>query len=254
MSKLYWKILGKGSKNIVLLHGWGLTSQVWNTIIPKILDKFRIYLVDLPGYGKNRDIVPTNIKSIADIIWENAPKNSIWLGWSLGGLVASRIALDHPQEVIGLITVASSPYFVADNYGWPGISKKVLFNFEYKLVNNFQRTAEQFLILQTLGTKTSRNDFIFLKNLILKQQVPKIEILNLGLTLLRTEDLRDELKNLSIPFLRVYGYLDNLVPRKVSLLLDKLYPNSLSIIMRNSAHAPFISHPDEFCRYIYDYI
>ena len=67
-----------------------------------------------------------------------------------------------------------------------------------------------------------------------------------GLEILRTEDLREELKALRCPFIRFYGYLDGLVPRKVAGLLDAIYPQSPSVIFRNAAHAPFISHPDEF--------
>ena len=50
-----------------------------------------------------------------------------------------------------------------------------------------------------------------------------------------------------MPFLRLYGYLDGLVPRKVVPMLDKLWPHSESYIFAKAAHAPFISHPVEFC-------
>lgn len=57
-----------------------------------------------------------------------------------------------------------------------------------------------------------------------------------------------------MPFLRIYGYLDGLVPRKVASLLDEQLPSSPSVIMRNSAHAPFISHPDEFCEVLTEFV
>ncbi|CAL1328953.1 pimeloyl-ACP methyl ester esterase BioH [Candidatus Providencia siddallii] len=250
MTNLYWRIIGKGKQNIILLHGWGLNSQVWNTIIPKISSRFRIYLIDLPGYGVNYNFSPMNVSSIANIIWENAPKDSIWLGWSFGGLVASRIAIDHYKHIKGLITVASSPYFISDKNGWPGISKEVISNFENQLIMNYKHTIEHFLMLQTFGTLNSQKDIYILKNAIIEQPIPTVENLSAGIKSLRTEDLRKELKNISVPFLRIYGYLDSLVPRKVSILLDNMYPKSSSIIMRDSAHAPFISHPDEFSKYI----
>ncbi|TFQ20795.1 pimeloyl-[acyl-carrier protein] methyl ester esterase, partial [Escherichia coli] len=52
----------------------------------------------------------------------------------------------------------------------------------------------------------------------------------------------------------IYGYLDGLVPRKVASLLDEQLPSSPSVIMRNSAHAPFISHPDEFCEVLTEFV
>lgn len=62
----------------------------------------------------------------------------------------------------------------------------------------------------------------------------------------KTVDLRLPLQNVPMPFLRLYGYLDGLVPRKVVPMLDKLWPHSESYIFAKAAHAPFISHPVEF--------
>ncbi len=56
------------------------------------------------------------------------------------------------------------------------------------------------------------------------------------------------------PGLRIYGYLDGLVPRKVAELLDADWPNSTSQIVAKAAHAPFISHPDEFVTMIEAFI
>lgn len=252
MATLYWQTVGEGKQDIVLLHGWGLNAEVWQTIIPRVASQFRIHLVDLPGYGRSRDFSPMSVQSMADILWEQAPKNAIWLGWSLGGLVASRIALDHSDEVKALITVASSPCFGAHEE-WQGIKPEVLLNFEKMLSENFQRTVERFLALQTLGTESAREDARTLKSVVLALPMPTVEVLNMGLESLRTEDLREELTHLAVPFLRIYGYLDGLVPRKIVSKLDALYPHSSSIVMRHCAHAPFVSHPDEFSEYLIEF-
>ncbi len=54
MAKLYWQTVGEGKQDLVLLHGWGLNAQVWQTIIPRIASHFRVHLVDLPGYGRSQ--------------------------------------------------------------------------------------------------------------------------------------------------------------------------------------------------------
>ncbi|ELX8380475.1 pimeloyl-ACP methyl ester esterase BioH [Providencia vermicola] len=254
MTQLYWETIGEGSQDLVLLHGWGLNAEVWRSIIPRIAPHFRLHLVDMPGYGRSQGFEAMDLQTMANTLWQNAPEGAIWLGWSLGGLVASRIALDHPFQIKGLITVASSPCFQAHASDWPGIRSEVLVGFEHQLATDFQRTVERFLALQTLGTESARNDARLLKAIVTDQPVPKVETLNAGLEMLRVVDLRDELKQLTVPFLRLYGYLDGLVPRKVAALLDDRYPNSPSVVMRHSAHAPFISHPDEFCEYLLDFL
>lgn len=258
MAQLYWQTLGEGDQDIVLLHGWGLNAEVWHTIALGAASQFRFHLVDLPGYGRSQGFPAMSLQQVADCVWresirQDSSMKALWLGWSLGGLVASQIALDHENEMKGLITVASSPCFQAQDDSWPGIKPEVLASFQHHLQADFQRTVEQFLALQTLGTASARKDAKLLKSIILAQPAPSVEVLDGGLDLLRTTDLRGELQSLSLPFLRIYGYLDGLVPRKMVPILDDLLPNSLSVVMKNSAHAPFISHPDEFIQLLVDF-
>ena len=187
------------------------------------------------------------LEEMADRVLDQAPEKAIWLGWSLGGLVASQVALAHPGRVQALITVASSPCFSARD-GWPGIKPDVLAGFQQQLSEDFQRTVERFLALQTMGTETARQDARALKKTVLALPMPPVDVLNGGLEILKTVDLRESLTSLTVPFLRLYGYMDGLVPRKVVPLLDALWPESESLIFAKAAHAPFISHPDAFCQ------
>ena len=77
--------------------------------------------------------------------------------------------------------------------------------------------------------------------------MPDTAVLNGGLEILKTADLRQALIPLTMPFLRLYGRLDGLVPRKIVPQLDALWPASRSLVIDKAAHAPFISHPQAFC-------
>lgn len=246
MSKLWWQTKGEGDVDLVLLHGWGLNAEVWHCISAELGSHFRLHLVDLPGYGRSQDFGALTLPEMAEAVLAQAPEKAIYLGWSLGGLVASQIALTHPERARALVTVASSPCFAARE-DWPGIKPEVLAGFQQQLSENFQRTVERFLALQTLGTESARQDARLLKAVVLEQPMPEVEVLNGGLEILKTADLRDQLTQLAMPFLRMYGYLDGLVPRKVAALLDERYPASECIIFPKAAHAPFISHPADFC-------
>ena len=123
----------------------------------------------------------------------------------------------------------------------------MLAGFQQQLSDDFQRTVERFLALQTMGTESARQDARALKQAVLSLPMPSAEALNGGLEILRTVDLRQALVGLPIPFLRLYGRLDGLVPRKIVPLLDELWPESESILFDKAAHAPFVSHPAAFC-------
>lgn len=246
MKTLWWQTVGTGNCHLVLLHGWGLNAEIWHCIREELASHFTLHLVDLPGFGRSRGFGAMSLDEMAQQVLDAAPQNAVWLGWSLGGLVASQIALSRPDRVKALVTVASSPCFSAQD-AWPGIKPEVLAGFQQQLSEDFQRTVERFLALQTMGTETARKDARTLKQTVLSLPMPEVEVLNGGLELLKTVDLRVPLASLTIPHLRIYGYLDGIVPRKVAPLLDDLWPNSQSMVVAKAAHAPFISHPDEFC-------
>lgn len=246
MKTLWWQTAGTGNCHLVLLHGWGLNAEVWHCISEELASHFTLHLVDLPGFGRSRGFGAMSLDEMAQQVLDAAPQNAIWLGWSLGGLVASQIALSQPERVRALVTVASSPCFSAQE-AWPGIKPDVLASFQQQLSEDFQRTVERFLALQTMGTETARQDARTLKQTVLSLPMPDVEVLNGGLEILKTVDLREPLTTLAMPHLRIYGYLDGLVPRKVVPLLDALWPDSESQVIAKAAHAPFISHPVEFC-------
>ncbi|MDT9970470.1 pimeloyl-ACP methyl ester esterase BioH [Klebsiella pneumoniae] len=200
MNDIWWQTIGEGDCHLVLLHGWGLNAQVWDCITPQLASHFTLHLVDLPGYGRSGGFGAMSLEAMAQRVLEQAPPQAVWLGWSLGGLVASQVAIMRPERVQALVTVASSPCFAARD-DWPGIKPEVLAGFQQQLSDDFQRTVERFLALV----------------------------------------------GLPMPFLRLYGRLDGLVPRKIVPLLDKLWPESESILFDKAAHAPFVSHPAAFC-------
>jgi pimeloyl-[acyl-carrier protein] methyl ester esterase len=245
MNDIWWQTKGEGNCHLVLLHGWGLNAEVWDCITPELSSQFTLHLVDLPGFGRSGDFGALSLEEMTRLVLAKAPEKAIWLGWSLGGLVASQAAVTAPERVQALVTVASSPRFAAQP-DWPGIKPDVLSGFQQQLSEDFQRTVERFLALQTLGTESARQDARKLKSAVLALPMPTVDVLNGGLDILKTADLRSELATLPMPFLRLYGYLDGLVPRKIVPVLDALWPKSRSVVFPKAAHAPFISHPQAF--------
>lgn len=246
MKSLLWNVVGSKNKcNLILLHGWGSNSNIWKIIIPYLEKDFYIHLVDLPGYGENYKYGKLNLEEISEILTCNAPYG-IWLGWSLGGLIATNIACKWPEKVNALVTVASSPRFCSEKF-WPGINAILLKNFTLDLKKNFFHTMKKFFFLQTLGLNNKYKYINYLDNLLLKKYPLNNEALLGGLQILLISDLRLNLKKLSIPTLRIYGYLDSIVPRRVIPLVNKISKNSKSFIFKKSAHIPFMNYPNDFC-------
>lgn len=245
---------GQG-QDLVLLHGWGMNGAVWHGIARELAAHYRLHLVDLPGFGNSPlgSDVEYSLPWLAEQVAAVLPEKCHLLGWSLGGLVASRLALDHPERCHSLITVASSPCFLARDE-WPGIAPKVLAGFNQMLAGDFMQTIERFLAIQAMGSEHARDDIRQLRHWLAERPAPQLAALEAGLGLLADIDLRDELVGLQLPWLRLYGRLDSLVPKAAIPLLDECYPQSRSRVLDKASHAPFISHPAPFIAMIREFI
>ncbi|EPC4026966.1 pimeloyl-ACP methyl ester esterase BioH [Aeromonas salmonicida] len=241
--------------DLVLLHGWGMNGAVWHGIAQQLAAHYRLHLVDLPGFGNSplREGSDYSLPWLAEQIAIVLPQKCHLLGWSLGGLVASQLALTQPERLHSLITVASSPCFMARDE-WPGIAPKVLTGFNQMLAGDFRQTIERFLAIQAMGSEHARDDIRQLRHWLAERPAPQFAALEAGLGLLADVDLRDELLQLSLPWLRVYGRLDSLVPKASIALLDECYPASHSVVLEKASHAPFISHPQQFVEIVRHFV
>ena len=248
--KLHINTIGNG-QDIVLLHGWGVNGAVFEPL-KQALSQYRVHYVDLPGFGDS-PIIKGDISDWASALIQQLPNNAIWLGWSLGGLVATQIALNFPDKIKALITVASSPCFMAHlaetPHPWPGIAPQVLEQFSSQLHQNLPKTVERFLAIQAMGSETAKTDILKIKSLVLAKPLPSETSLQQGLDMLAEVDLRSQLPNMTLPWLRIWGRLDGLVPRKAVNMLEK-NTNVEDIILAKASHAPFISHTSLFIEHI----
>jgi pimeloyl-[acyl-carrier protein] methyl ester esterase len=245
---------------LVLIHGWGLNSAVWQPLIDNLsdefIDTFAIITLDLPGYGVNveKKLSAYSLENICQCIANIVNQPAIYLGWSLGGLVATEMALRFPEQVLALITVASSPCFIemtTEKDGislleWPGIKPKVLAAFHQQLQVDIKKTISGFLKIQAMGSPHIRQDIKQITQLVFQHEMASKNTLDQSLKLLESSDFRQQLQGVSQPFLRLYGEGDSLVPKAVIAQITKLTEHSDQHIFKQASHAPFISHADDF--------
>ena len=98
---------GEG-KDILLLHGWGQNIEMMRFLGDNFSSKFRVTILDLPGFGESSE--PTYDWSISDYsdmleIFVNKLniKKPIIIGHSFGGRLAIRYSSNHPIEKLVLL-------------------------------------------------------------------------------------------------------------------------------------------------------
>ena len=93
---------------IVALHGFTLTGRSWEPVLGRLSDPDPVAL-DLRGHGAARDARPIDFPSVVRDVVDVAPAGTTLCGYSLGGRVALRAALDHPGRFGRLVLIGASP-------------------------------------------------------------------------------------------------------------------------------------------------
>jgi pimeloyl-[acyl-carrier protein] methyl ester esterase len=229
---------------VVLLHGWGVGGGVFAPLAAALADRARVSIPDLPGYGATPPCNEPTLGAFAASVRPRIPPGSVLLGWSLGALVALRIALDCPERVARLVLVSGTPRFSRDATWAHGMEPGLLAAFADGLACDPGGTQRRFLGEQVLGADRGRTTLAALRSHLAGPAHVDRASLRAGLDVLATADLRDAVGALACPLLLLHGTRDRLVPAAAGAWLADRIPRSRFEPVEGAGHAPFVSHAD----------
>ena len=234
---------GHGPIPLVMLHGWAMHGGVLQALVDALTKRCTMYVVDLPGHGYSRNCgLPLEPHACARAIAAVTPP-AIWLGWSLGGLIALTAALDNPRQVRGLAMLCATPKFVRDA-SWPHAADATLVHqLAADLATDYHATLERFLALEAMGSADPRADLRHLRTLVFARGEPDLRVLQEGIALLENADRRTALADLRVPSAWIAGRRDRLVPPPAMAWSASQCGGHFSEIDR-AGHAPFFGHAD----------
>lgn len=233
--------------DLVLLHGWGMNNGVWDGLPETFGAAYRLHPLELPGHGGAPfDPAWRDLPDWAGAVLEQAPERAVWLGWSLGALVAMQAALQtrasKTDRIDALILVGATPRFVQAADWRAAMDDATFAQFHDGLVENPRQTLQRFLSLQVRGSEDERETLRRLRAGIAARPLPQAEALAVGLALLREEDLRARLADIRQPALWLFGERDTLVPATVAERIELLMPGAQCQLIPGAGHAPLLSH------------
>lgn len=253
MSKLFTSVSGQG-KPLLVLHGWGMNQQIWQPVHTGLSACAEVTWVDLPGHGQSQATTAVHFDEVVAQLGELLQPDSVILGWSLGGLLAQALAQAHPDKVLALVLVASTPCFVQTE-DWPhGLPAEVLQGVADNLQQDYQATVQRFFALQFMGVRHNAAALRALQRDVLRYPAAPAA-LQAGLNTLRDTDFRVQLPQL--PTLWLFGKLDRLIPVSLATALQQhpqLSAGSQVAVLDKAAHVPFVTHPTGFLEQIVPFV
>ncbi len=240
---LYIQRQGRGPR-VVLVHGWGLHGGVFEDLATRLARDHEVIVPDLPGHGRSPagDLAP---EVVSHELLQRVGGEAVWLGWSLGGLVALSAARQFPAQVSRLVLVGATPKFVQGPDWTAGMSETVFAEFTNGLFKDYRATLLRFLSLQAGRDEQGKNVVRDLRARLFAHGEPGMAALEAGLTVLANTDLRASLKTIQVPTLVVQGEYDRLSAPAAAAFLARELPQARLSIIAGAGHAPFLSHPQQ---------
>lgn len=229
---VYYEKSGRKGKKVVLLHGWGCSSELMAFIADSLKAHFIVYNIDFPGFGKTKEpsvawdtVDYTNF--LRNFCLKLKIDNPIFIGHSFGCRIALRYAYNYGAYKMCLTGAAGIRnkrtlkwYFKTYTYK---LGKKIL---SLKL---FEKYKEKF------ESKVGSDDY---KNSsgIMRQTFVKVV----------NEDVTEFLDKIETETLLVYGSEDKATPLAKGKLMESLMPNATLVVFENDDHFAYIHQANRF--------
>jgi len=225
--------VGEGEP-LVLLHGLFGALSNFEGLLDYFRNYYKVVVPLLPLF--ELDILHTTVGGLAKFVnkfLDARDYNNVHLlGNSLGGHVALVQVLKHPERIKSLILTGSSGLFengMGDSYPKRG---------DYEYI----KTKTQ---LTFYNPQTASKELVDEVYSIVNNRIKAIKIISLAKSAIRN-NLGEELNQVKLPTLLVWGNNDSITPPFVAKEFNKLIPNSELHFIDKCGHAPMMEVPDEF--------
>ena len=240
---------GKGFP-LVLVHGFLVSSKIWELQIDFFKDYFRVITPDLPGYGKsNRTTSHNSIQSMANLLLDCLEEKKIdkfyLLGHSMGGMIVQEIAKKSGNKILKLVFYSTVP-----SGEMPGRFETIDQSRENLKNKGLEITAKN--IAKTWFTKGE--DAKYFDICIEAGKQTSLETADNSLVAIKNWNGFDGLKDIKNETLIVWGDQDKSYNLEQTQTLENNIVDSKLIIFKNCAHNVHLEQPDQFNKTIKDFL
>jgi 2-succinyl-6-hydroxy-2,4-cyclohexadiene-1-carboxylate synthase len=232
----------RGPDRLVLVHGFTQTLRAWDGMTATLAETFQVVRVDLPGHGGSAGVDLDFAETAAAI--GDAGGTATYVGYSMGGRLCLRLALDRPDLVQSLVVIGASPGLADEGE------------------RAARRASDEALAgeIERIGTAA------FLERWLAQPMFSTLEpepadlearLANTSAGLARAlrrlgtgvqEPLWDRLGELEMPVLAVAGQQDSRYMDIAEQIADAVGVNAQVVALAGAGHAAHLERPAGFCR------
>lgn len=256
--QLWYEDAGSGIP-LLFLHGWCMSSAVWQSQFMQFEENFRLIAPDLRGHGKSRSVsgqldFERYSADLTDLVQCLGLERIILIGWSMGAQIALQAFDDLSDRLAGLVLVSATPCFtVRDDFPF-GLARNEAFGMRLKVVRNLKRALDGFHgRMFAEGETENPQAAIRMKELLDSVAPPDASVAVEALDSLSDADMRPLLARISVPVLILNGDRDLIcLPQASDYLADHI-KSALQKVFTGCGHAFFITRSEQFNNEIIQY-
>jgi pimeloyl-ACP methyl ester carboxylesterase len=248
--------MGEGPP-LVLVHGLSGAWQNWLEQIPHFSDSHRVIALDLPGFGASpmppwEISIPAYGRFLRDFCERLGIESCALVGNSMGGFVATEVAISDPERVEKLVLVSAAGITWARARREPAAMIGRVGRAALPLVLRFQMSGIRRPRLRRRAFQGVFHEPGSLRREVLWENfAPAMTSPGYfdAITNLFGYDIRDRLEEIEVPTLIVWGRNDRVVPVPAALAYKKrIGENAELVIFDECGHVPQIERPVRFNR------
>lgn len=254
---------GESGPPIIMLHGLGASLESWLLNVDALGDQFRVFAPDMIYFGKSAK--PERTPDHAEFVEFTTRfmdkfglERAVLVGNSMGGAVAAKVAMLHPERVAGLVLVNSA-----------GFGPELAWWLRLRTLFDWRPAGTPPAWLAQLGLRAIFDDPARVSGEMLELLVgveQDLESMRSARRVLTTgvdwrglkpqllQEIRDCADQICAPTLIVWGKQDRVVPYHHALTARKKIPNARLHLFDRCGHTPQLEYPSQFNAVVREFV
>jgi 3-oxoadipate enol-lactonase len=238
---------------LVFLHGIGGAARAWRGQLDYFGDSYRCLAWDMPGYGASTPLPSVSIASLADALQDflhaTGADRPVLVGHSIGGMIVQQLLTDEPLIADAVVLAQTSPAFGKPDGDW----QKQFINARLGPLDRGETlvTLAPSLVKELVGHDADAAGLALARDCMAAVPEPTYRATMLALM---GFDLRQALKEISVPTLLLSGSRDNNAPAPMMAKMASYVPGSIYVELEGVGHLANLERPDEFNAVLWDFL